>query len=215
MTMLIFSILFVFFWMNIHIESFFIASVGMLQIVLSLPFARLFYSIIGQVAYFSTLQSLVIFLVLGIGADDVFVLVDGWRQSQVDVPRLPGEDDEALLHRRLAACYSRTMQAVFNTSFTTAMAFVSTAISPVMPISAFGIYATICIIVNYLFVISPAPPAIMIHHKHMGGFGSAGWCWVGNWCKKGNSTNPSGDDKMNNALELTSKTDAADKKIED
>merc|ERR1719223_1704200 len=101
MTMLIFSILFVFFWMNIHIESFFIASVGMLQIVLSLPFARLFYSIIGQVAYFSTLQSLVIFLVLGIGADDVFVLVDGWRQSQVDVPRLPGEDDEALPHLRV------------------------------------------------------------------------------------------------------------------
>ena len=112
MIMMIFSILFVYIWMNVHIESCFIASVGMLQIVLSLPFARLFYSIIGQVAYFSTLQSLVIFLVLGIGADDVFVLVDGWRQSEVDVPRLPGEDDEALLHRRLAASYSRTMQAV-------------------------------------------------------------------------------------------------------
>ena len=176
--MVIFSVLFVWIWMNVHLESCFVASVGMLQIFLSLPFGRLFYSIIGQVKYFSTLQSLAIFLVLGIGADDVFVLVDGWKQSAVDVPRRSGEADDAWLHRRLADSYSRTMQAVFNTSFTTAMAFISTAISPVMPISAFGIYASICIVINYLFVISLTPPAIIIHHKFMGGFGPKGWCGI-------------------------------------
>jgi hypothetical protein len=92
---------------------------------------------------------------------------------------------------------------VFNTSFTTAMAFVSTAISPVMPISAFGIYATICIIVNYLFVITLTPPAIIIHHKHMGGFGPAGWCGVNKWCKKKTSSTSGEDKTLNNALELT------------
>jgi hypothetical protein len=119
---------------------------------------------------------LVIFLVLGIGADDLFVMVDGWRQSELDVPRLPDEDSDEWYHRRLATCYSRTMQAVFNTSFTTSMAFISTAISPIMPISAFGVYATICIILNYLFVITLTPPAILIHQKYFGGFTRTGCC---------------------------------------
>ena len=117
-----------------------------------------------------------IFLVLGIGADDLFVMVDGWRQTELDVPRLPNEDLDDWYHRRLATCYSRTMQAVFNTSFTTSMAFISTAISPIMPISAFGVYATLCIIVNYLFVITLTPPAILIHQKYFGGFTRKGCC---------------------------------------
>jgi len=182
--MVSFAVLFVLLWMNAHIGSFFLAGVGLFQIVMSLPFSRLFYSVIGGISYFSTLTSLAIFLVLGIGADDVFVLVDGWRQSEKDVPRYHAEDDESWWRRRLAASYSRTAQAVFNTSFTTAMAFISTAISPIMPISSFGIYATICIVVNYLFVISLTPSAIMIHQRYFGGFGPKGWCWVNTLCKK-------------------------------
>jgi hypothetical protein len=112
LTMVTFSILFVLVWMNVHLDSFFLAGVGMFQIAMSLPFGRLFYSVIGDIAYFSTLTNLVIFLVLGIGADDVFVLVDGWKQSEADVPRLAGEDDEMWWRRRLTASYSRTMQAV-------------------------------------------------------------------------------------------------------
>ena len=56
LSMVIFSVLFVYIWMFMHTESFWIANVGMFQIFMSLPFSRLFYSIIGQVAYFSTLQ---------------------------------------------------------------------------------------------------------------------------------------------------------------
>jgi predicted RND superfamily exporter protein len=62
--------------------------------------------------------------------------------------------------------YSRTAKAVFNTSFTTAMAFVSTGISPLMSISTFGWFAALCILVNYLFVISLTPAAIIVAEKY-------------------------------------------------
>ena len=42
---------------------------------------------------------------------------------------------------------------VFNTSFTTTVAFLATATSPAMPISTFGIYAALTIVSNYIFVI--------------------------------------------------------------
>mmetsp|Transcript_12945 Transcript_12945/g.30536 ORF Transcript_12945/g.30536 Transcript_12945/m.30536 type:complete len:695 (+) Transcript_12945:1702-3786(+) len=94
------------------------------------------------------------------------------------MPRRADESFDSWRHRRMADSYSRAMQAVFNTSFTTTAAFVSTAISPIMPISTFGIYASICIVVNYLFVISLTPSAIILHEKYMGGFGPGGPCWV-------------------------------------
>ena len=67
----------------------------------------------------------------------------------------------ARLHRRMAYAYGRTASAVFNTSFTTAMAFVSTAISPIMTISAFGAFAAIAILVNYVMVITWLPAIIL------------------------------------------------------
>lgn len=63
-------------------------------------------------------------------------------------------------------CYERAFLAIFNTSFTTAMAFLSTALSPIMPISAFGIFASIAIVVNYLYVVLFTPSALVIYHKY-------------------------------------------------
>jgi len=45
------------------------------------------------------------------------------------------------------------------------MAFVATAMSPIMPISTFGIYAAICIILNYLMVITVTPSIVVVMHK--------------------------------------------------
>jgi predicted RND superfamily exporter protein len=81
---------------------------------------------------------LVIFLVLGVGADDVFVFVDKWKLTNEKLP----------LDMRLHETIDHALQAVFNTSFTTIIAFVATAISPIMPIAAFGIFAALAIFVN-------------------------------------------------------------------
>jgi hypothetical protein len=61
MAMVVFSVLFVWIWMNLHVDSFFIANVGMFQIFMSLPFGRFFYSIIGQVKFFTVLQVLLLY----------------------------------------------------------------------------------------------------------------------------------------------------------
>jgi len=162
-----FSMIFVYFWISMHTGSFFLGSIGMLQIVSSLPIGNFFYKVVGQIQYFDTLHTLVIFLVLGVGADDVFVLVDAWYQTAETMPRLKGESHEDHCYRRMHVAYGRTVQAVFNTSFTTAMAFVATAISPIMPISTFGMYAAICIVINYIMTITITPGAIIVYECHV------------------------------------------------
>ena len=146
----------------------------MLQILLSLPVTYTIYSLF--VPYFSQMHILATFLVLGVGADDVFVMTDGWKQSVRDVIPVPGETRRERLTRRMAYAYGRTASAVFNTSFTTAMAFVSTAISPIMTISAFGAFAAIAILVNYLMVISWLPACIMAAEIHL-------WPFCNKLCK--------------------------------
>ncbi|GMH73348.1 hypothetical protein TrST_g2399 [Triparma strigata] len=163
-----FSLIFVYIWIFVHTGSFFLASIAMLQIVASLPIGNAIYKGVFQIEYFDTLHTLVIFLVLGVGADDVFVLVDGWKQTAELVPRDEANQSEAeYLTKRMTIAYSRTAQAVFNTSFTTAMAFVATAISPIMPISTFGIYAALCIVINYIMVITFTPTAVLVYETRV------------------------------------------------
>uniref|UniRef100_A0A7S4DUM7 SSD domain-containing protein n=1 Tax=Lotharella globosa TaxID=91324 RepID=A0A7S4DUM7_9EUKA len=162
------SILFVWGWMTYQMRSIFLSSFCMLSIVLSIPLSIVIYRDIFRVAYFAFLHILVIFLVLGIGADDVFVFYDGWRQAVDDeeVMQLmrdkPGQ--AAILEKRMEVAYKRTLETVFNTSFTTMVAFLATAISPIMPIATFGILAATCILINFVLVITLIPAVMMCHH---------------------------------------------------
>jgi hypothetical protein len=52
---------------------------------------------------------------------------------------------------------------VFNTSFTTAAAFFATAVSPIMPIATFGIFSAVVILVNFVFVLTLTPAALMVN----------------------------------------------------
>jgi multidrug efflux pump subunit AcrB len=142
-------------YITLHTGSTFLGAMGMLQIVLTLPVALFFYRVVFQVKFFNQLHVLAIYLALGIGADDIFVFVDQWRQS-INMYRNTAD--------RLDFTYKRAMKAMGATSATTCVAFLATAVSPIMPIASFGIYAALCIFVNYLFVMTLFPPILMIWH---------------------------------------------------
>jgi predicted RND superfamily exporter protein len=53
--------------------------VGITLILTSFPFTVVITEGIFQVTYFSSLQVIAIYIVLGIAADDIFVFYDAWR----------------------------------------------------------------------------------------------------------------------------------------
>lgn len=108
----------------------------------------------------TTLNQLVIFIVLGIAADDVFVFCDAWKQSK----RVPFLADD--LHRRMAYSFRRAFSAILVTSTTTSIAFLANALSDIRPIRAFGIFAAIIVPVNFLIVILVIPSAQVIHDRY-------------------------------------------------
>ena len=73
------SVIFVFIYFTVHLKSLFLASMGILTILLSFGLTAIVNEGIVRNTYFSNLHTLCIFIVLGIAADDIFVFVDGWR----------------------------------------------------------------------------------------------------------------------------------------
>lgn len=165
----VFSILFVVTWLRVHTGSTLLALSGIYMIVTSLPFTILIYKKVFNIPFYSELHSLVLFVVLGVGADDVFVLTDSWNLTKYIYPGdVTNGRNRPIIHRRLLKCYRHTMSTVFNTSFTTSMAFIATGMSPLMPIATFGWFAATCIVCNYLFVISLMPPIAIIAEIYFG-----------------------------------------------
>ena len=153
----VFSVLFVLVYMWFHLRSLYLGVSGLLIILLSFPVTQIIYIGVFKVTMFSSLNQLVIFIILGIAADNIFVFCDAWRQSEL-IPVMKHNP-----HRRMAYSFKRAAKAIAVTSSTTSVAFAANAGSPLIPIKAFGIYASIIVIVNYAMVVLVMPPIQMIY----------------------------------------------------
>jgi protein dispatched 1 len=152
------SILFVLMVMTIHTHSFAIACCGMLQILMSFPVTYFFYRVVFKIEHFGTLQVLAVYVILGIGADDIFVLYDAFMQAPSE-----GTDGFTLAHR-ISWAMRRAVSAMSATSITTFFAFVVTAVSPVINIRCFGMFAGLMVIFNFLLSITVTPCLIILVH---------------------------------------------------
>lgn len=153
------AIVLVFLVIWIHTSSAFLAMSAMSQIFLAFPLAYIFYHFVLRQLYFAALQILAIFLLLGIGADDVFVFTDAWKQAVVVL----GHDVD--LVTRMSWTYRRAVKAMTVTSVTTTAAFFVTAVNPIMPISTLGIWAALLILLQFFLVITIYPCATIIWHR--------------------------------------------------
>lgn len=156
----LFSIIFVIIYMTFHLKSLFLSLFSMLGVIMSFPMTFLIFRGILQVEYFSFLHILVIFIVLGIAADDIFVYYDAWEQTQLY--DFLSKDKE----KRMAVTFRRASKAMLATSFTTSASFAANTFSGLMPISSFGIFASILIPMNYFIVITYFPIILTLQEKY-------------------------------------------------
>jgi hypothetical protein len=68
-------------YMTFHMESLYLASSSLFNVVMSLPVALVIYRFVFGVTYFSSIHVTILIVVVGIGADDVFVFHDIWEGS--------------------------------------------------------------------------------------------------------------------------------------
>ena len=156
----IFSLAFVFVWLRINTGSFFLAGVGILEIFFSIPVAWFIFTVVFQIEYFAFLNALSIFIVAAIGADDIFIFMDAYKQSKHRDPK-----NLESLETRMSWVYRRTGTAMAITSATTCSAFLCTLITPLVEIKSFGIFAATVIFIDYVLVMSLFCTAVVIYHN--------------------------------------------------
>jgi len=159
-TLAFFSLCFVFVWIRINVGSWFLASVGLLEIFFSVPVAWFFFTVICQIKYFAFLNTLSIFIVAAIGADDIFIFMDAYKQSATR-----NVDELVDLETRMSWVYRRTGKAMAITSATTCTAFLCTLATPLVNIQSFGIFAAFVILMDYILVMTLFCTAVVIYHN--------------------------------------------------
>ena len=75
----------------VHTKSLFLTFIGLLQIILSFPLAYFVYKLVIGLDFFPFLNFIGVFVLFALGADDVFVAVDKWKNARIAHPKASTE----------------------------------------------------------------------------------------------------------------------------
>lgn len=158
------SILFIFGFIVYHTKSMWISTFAVSSILTSFLCTNIIYRVVLDYRYFGFFHVITLFIILGIGADDLFVFLDVWKNT--------GYQRYDTLALRLSSAYKKSIKSMFFTSLTTTVAFFASAFSPLLATQSFGIFAGLLVIVNYISVVVYFPTVVIIHHLY---FSSCKW----------------------------------------
>lgn len=116
---------------TVYLRSVFLGIVSLLMIVLSFPLALFFNSLHADSITLGVLNILSVYVILGIGVDDVYVFCNAFHAPRPHI-------EIAELEDRFHVALMRSSKAMFLTSFTTAVAFLANLIASIPVIISFA-----------------------------------------------------------------------------
>eukprot|EP01050_Picozoa_sp_SAG11_P011550 SAG11_NODE_1231_length_5456_cov_3.733246_1_plen_1132_part_00 len=144
-----------------HTGSAFLTTMGMFHVLMAFPSAYTCYSIILGIEWMPLLNYIGIFVAIGVGADDIFVYVDAWRQGAAMLPV------DCPLDCRVAWTLRRAGSAMAITSFTTCAAFLTNIVNYVVPLQLFGIFMGLMVAFDFLYTVTWFPIAVVVYHVYI------------------------------------------------
>jgi predicted RND superfamily exporter protein len=111
-----------------------------------------------------------LFVMLGIGADDIFLMVDSFEHAKVKLGSehsSESNDSSEMIRRRMRWAYSTAGSMMLVSSMTTAVCFFSNAFGVLLVIQEFGIYMGVVVLINFLHVMTILPSAILVNEVYI------------------------------------------------
>ena len=125
------------------------------SIILSFPAGYAIFYIYFGIKSMMLLNFVALFLIMGIGADDAFVLFDTYKQSEA----ILGSDASTV--KRMRWAYREAGSAMLVTTVTTAGSFYANCFSAVRVVNEFGLFMGTVVVWNYINVMVIFPAAIL------------------------------------------------------
>ena len=136
-----------------------LAGLGLLQIVLAFPVTLFCYSVVLRIKLFSVVQAMAVFLILGIGTDDVLILTGALLQEK-DAAARPATE-------RFACAFSSAFTAMLTTTVTTATAFGMTAIIKIPTVRYFAVFCSLMVVINFVLVCTMYLFGLILWDRHL------------------------------------------------
>ncbi|XP_072536253.1 protein dispatched homolog 1 [Salminus brasiliensis] len=146
--------------MCIYTKSVFITIMTMFAIISSLIVSYVLYRVVFNFEFFPFMNLTALIILVGIGADDAFVLCDVWNYTKIDKPN-------SELSETVNVTLQHAALSMFVTSFTTAAAFYANYVSNITAIRCFGVYAGTAILVNYVLMVTWLPAVVVLHERYL------------------------------------------------
>nr|XP_060499245.1 protein dispatched homolog 1 isoform X1 [Panthera onca] len=154
------AVLLVLLVMCAYTRSLFITLMTVFAVISSLIVSYFLYRVVFSFEFFPFMNLTALVILVGIGADDAFVLCDVWSHAKGDKP-----------HAGTAETVGVTLQhaalSMFVTSFTTAAAFYANYVSNITAIRCFGVYAGTAVLVNYVLMVTWLPAVVVLHERYL------------------------------------------------
>lgn len=152
------SMAFIFAYIVFHTGSVVLSLAGVSLCFAAVPLAYILQAIVFGVTTLSFASFLSVFLILGFGADIIFVFTDYWRESK---------DHRGTYDDRLLWTMWRAGKASFATTGTTALSFFSNLASVIRALRQFGLFMGICVVVAWSLIIIIFAPVCLIDEKYL------------------------------------------------
>ena len=146
LALIFFSVLFVWGYIMYQLGSGFIATCGILQVFASFFEANLIYRYAWPsedgfgFRFFTLFCGLSLFIIMGIGADDIFVFTDLWSESS--------HHEYSTIAHRMGHVFGHAGKAMLITSLTTTVSFFANLSSGFIGVQTFGIFSGLLVICN-------------------------------------------------------------------
>ncbi|XP_050404674.1 protein dispatched homolog 1 isoform X2 [Patella vulgata] len=155
------AVIFIFMWL--YSSSIFITCMTFLAMFGSLEVAYFLYMFVFEIKFFPYMNMVTVIIMIGIGADDMFIYCKVWHLSK-------SEKNNGTLEKIVSDTLRHATLSMLVTSLTTSAAFYSNYISDITAIQCFSIYAGTAVFCNFVLMITWIPASIMAYKK---------WC---NFC---------------------------------
>nr|XP_054604513.1 protein dispatched homolog 1 isoform X1 [Nothobranchius furzeri]XP_054604514.1 protein dispatched homolog 1 isoform X1 [Nothobranchius furzeri]XP_054604515.1 protein dispatched homolog 1 isoform X1 [Nothobranchius furzeri] len=146
--------------MCVYTRSVFITLMTIIAIISSLIVSYFLYRMVFNFEFFPFMNLTALIILVGVGADDAFVLCDVWNYTKFDKP-------QAELSETVGVTLQHAALSMFVTSFTTAAAFYANYVSNITAIRCFGVYAGTAILVNYVLMVTWLPAVVVLHERYL------------------------------------------------
>lgn len=148
----------VFFCMWLYTRSFLVTFMAIIAIGLSLGISYFFYTNVFGLHFFPFMNLLACVVSVGIGADDAFIFCKLWKCIKT-------EKTNASLQQIVQETMNHALLSMSITSFTTAVAFLSSFVSAITAIRCFSIFAGMAVIANLLLMVTWLPASVIISEQ--------------------------------------------------